>query len=152
MRSKIIRQDIIKNYKSKKAKVPPAEVHVRMADADVVSSLLNAVAIIVYELGVFCARRGQEVHDFCSANITFEVNRMIGNELKPRVCLDILSNKEDNTGEIRDGSLHGTRETVFTCRCNGSHTEKITTGDCPIRAFSTLWRYRTELYHEQKKH
>ena len=60
VRSKISRQDIIKNYKSKKAKVPPAEVHVRMADADVVSSLLNAVAIIVYELGVFCARRGQD--------------------------------------------------------------------------------------------
>ena len=76
---------------------------------------------------------------------------MVGTELKPRVSLNILANKEDNKGEIRDGSLHGTRETVFTCRCKGSHTDIIATGDCPIRAFETIWRYRTELYLSLKK-
>ena len=60
--------------------------------------------------------------------------------------MNLLSNKEDSTGEIRDRSLHGTRETVFSCRCPGSHNEDITTADCPMRAFSTLWRFRTDLY------
>ena len=136
---------------SKKANVPPPNVHVRIAEVSVTSSLENAFAIIVYELGVFCARRKVEVHSFTTSNITYESNRMIGTELKPRVCLNILSNKEDKKGEIRDRSLHGTRETVFSCRCKGSHTNKIITGDCPIRAFETLWRHRTSLYEELKK-
>ena len=42
---------------SKKAKVPPPNVHVRIAEVSVTSSLENAFAIIVYELGVFCARK-----------------------------------------------------------------------------------------------
>lgn len=126
--------------------MPPPKVHVRLAESHVTTSLENALAIIIYELGVFCARRKVEVHKFTTQNIAYESNRMIGTELKPRVSLNILSNKEDSKGEIRDKSLHGTRETVFSCRCKGSHTETIPTGDCPIRAFSTLWRYRTELY------
>ena len=68
VRNKIKRNDIIKNYTSKKALVPPPEVHVRIADADVVNYLDNAVAIILYELGVFCARRKMEVHNFVTNN------------------------------------------------------------------------------------
>ena len=86
----------------------------RLANANVVTSLENAVAVIIYELGVFCARRKVEVHNFTTANISYERNRMVGTELKPRVSLNILANKEDNKGEIRDGSLNGTRETVRT--------------------------------------
>ena len=151
VKEKIARTDCIKNYKSKKAKVPPPQVHVRLADANVISSLENALAVVIYELGVFCARRQSTVHNFTTQNITYESNRMIGTDLKPRVCLDILANKEDNKGEIRDASLHGTRETVFSCRFKGSHTEKIPTGDCPIRAFATVWRYRTALYQDLQK-
>ena len=138
VRDKIKNKDIIKNYVSKKALVPSPQVHVRAADADVVNSLENAVSIVLYELGVFCARRSIEVHKFTTENITYEKTRKIGVQLKARVSLNILSNKEDNKGERRDRSLHGTRGTVFTCRCRGSHNENITTGDCPIRAFSTL--------------
>ena len=87
-----------------------------------------------------------EVRKFTTQNITYESNRVIGTEHKLRVSLNILSNKEDSKGEIRDKSLHGTRETVFSCRCKGSHTELITNGECPMRAFSTIWRHRTELY------
>ena len=150
VRNKIKRNDIIRNYTSKKALVPPPEVHVRIADADVVNYLDNAVAIILYELGVFCARRKMEVHNFVTNNISYEKNRTIGTEWKPRVSLNLLSNKEDSTGEIRDRSLHGTRETVFSCRCPGSHNEDVTTADCPMRAFSTLWRFRTDLYLREK--
>ena len=121
-------------------------MHCRVADVNVVSSLENACAIIVYELVVFCARRKVELHDFTAANINYESNRMIGTDLKPRVSLNILSNKEDSKGDIRDGSLHGTRETFFSCRCKGAHNKTMTNAACPIRAFDTLWRYRTELY------
>ena len=151
VKEKIARTDLIKNYKSKKAKVPPPQVHVRLADANVISSLENALAVVIYELGVFCARRQSTVHNFTTQNITYESNRMIGTDLKPRVSLDILANKEDNKGEIRDASLHGTRETVFSCRCKGSHNKEIPTGDCPIRAFATVWRYRTALYKDLQK-
>ena len=134
VRKKINRNPIIKNYTSKKALVPPAEVHVRVADANVVDSLSNAISIVLYELGVFCARRKMEVHDFITENITYESTRHLGIELKPRVSLNILANKEDPTGMLRDSSLHGTRETVFTCRCKGSHNTVSKLGDCPIRA------------------
>ena len=92
-----------------------------------------------------------EVHKFTTQNITYESNRVIGTEHKPRVSLNILSNKEDSKGEIRDKSLHGTRETVFTYRYKGSHTELITNGECPMRAFSTIWRHRTELYQSLRQ-
>ena len=151
VRNKISHHELIKNYTSKKAKVPPPKVHVRLADADVISSLENALAIVIYEMGVFCARRKQEVHSFTTQNITYESNRMVGSELKPRVSLNILSNKEDSKGEIRDGSLHGTRETVFSCRCKGSHNDSVTTGECPVRAFATVWRYRSALYRSLQK-
>ena len=91
------------------------------------------------------------MHSFITKNIVYESNRMVGADLKPRVSLNILSNKEDSKGEIRDRSLHGTREIVFSCRCKGSHTERYDNGDCPIRAFATVWRYRTELYDSLKK-
>ena len=74
VRNKIRRNDITKNYTSKNALVPPPEVHVRTADADVVNYLDNAVAIILYELGGFCARRKMEVHNFVANNISYEKN------------------------------------------------------------------------------
>ena len=126
-------------------------MHVRIADADVVNYLDNAVAIILYELGVFCARRKMEVHNFVTNNVSYEKNRTIGNQWKPRVSLNLLSNKEDSTGEIRDRLLHGTRETIFSCRCPGSHNKDKTSADCPMTAFSTLWRHRTDLYLREKK-
>ena len=151
VRNKIKRNDIIRNYTSKKALVPPPEVHVRIADADVVNYLDNAVAVVLYELGVFCARRKMEVHNFVTNNVSYEKNRTIGTELKPRVSLNLLSNKEDSTGEIRDRSLHGNRETVFSCRCPGSHNKDNTSANCPMTAFSTLWRHRTDLYLREKE-
>ena len=53
------------------------------------------------------------MHSFITKSIVYESNRMVGADLKPRVSLNILSNKEDSRGEIRDGSMHGTREIVF---------------------------------------
>ena len=99
VRKKINRNPIIKNYTSKKALVPPAEVHVRVADANVVDSLSNAISIVLYELGVFCARRKMEVHDFITENITYESTRHLGIELKPRVIAKHFSKQGGPHGD-----------------------------------------------------
>ena len=151
VKNKIDRNKLIKEYKSKKARVPPVEVHVKIADINVGESLENAIAVVLYELGVFCARRKMEIHQFTTQNISYEIMRTVGNSLKPRVSLDISANKEDSTGQIRDNSLHGSRETVLTCRCKSAHNFKSNTADCPITAFDTLWRYRMQLYIKEKK-
>ena len=151
VRKKISRHDIIKNYTSKKALVPPAQVHVKVAAVNVTDSLTNAICIMLYELGVFCARRKMEVHSFTTENISYEKDRQVGIDHKPRVSLNILSNKEDKTGEMRDSSLHGTRETVLSCSCKGTNNPQWKDASCPIIAFDPVWKYRKQLYLELKK-
>ena len=72
LKNKINRHDLIKNYSSKKALVPPAHVHVKIADVNVADSLWNALSLVIYQLGVFCARRKKELHSFVTENISYE--------------------------------------------------------------------------------
>ena len=55
-----------------------------------VDSLENAIAEVICELEVFCARRKMEIRQFTTRNISYKKERTVGLDLKPRVSLDII--------------------------------------------------------------
>ena len=107
--------------------------------------MYDAYSILVYNLAVLLARRGDEARKFTTKSIAYERNRRLGGFSRPRVSFNILNNKEDPEGELRTMSMNGTRECAMECyTCDKDHDNKNIR--CPLTTFDMVYERRTELY------
>jgi len=101
------------------------------------STLQDAYAIFIYNIAVLLGRRGDEARKIRTKTISYESNRMLGGYKRPRVSFNLLSNKKDSDGEIRQRSMKGTRECVLECyTCNVDHNPN--NPRCPLASFEKI--------------
>ena len=142
--AKIKQRPVYKDHIPKKALVPTAAVHVKLAKLST-PSLFDAYSIVIYNLAVLLARRGDEARKFTTKSIAYEKNRKLGGFYRPRVSFNILNNKEDPEGEVRIMSMNATRECVLECyTCAEDHDNN--NSRCPLSTIDMVWEARTELY------